>query len=305
MSIYLVCEGPTDGLDMRMLNLLIVNKLGREVLIEPVGGDGSVGSVASWLEERSRIQRSDGTWSRPQDRVYAVADRNYRSAKEAEQIWNHRSKRRWLWRRHEIENYLLDPRVVTEAFRSFDATGVRGAENLPRDEQVVFAQLQQLAQPMLDTHAGWLTYWHLNCLKNIEANDTRLLKPTDTMPPRSSPPKSRDEWLSYLRLEGLRLKQACAHLIEDSTFDESAVAQMYDGILARITQPDFFSSGQFLLDLGGHELMSALCAYINRKGVSHLSDSDLETELINALDRLYAPGFFVPDDFDELARRLI
>lgn len=102
MSIYLVCEGSTDGLDMRVLNLLIVNKLGREALIEPAGGDGSLGSVASWLEERSRIQRSDGTWSRPQDRVYAVADRNYRSAKEAEQIWNHRSQRRWIWRRHEI-----------------------------------------------------------------------------------------------------------------------------------------------------------------------------------------------------------
>jgi hypothetical protein len=28
-------------------------------------------------------------------------------------------------------------------------------------------------------------------------------------------------------------------------------------------------------------------------------------ELINALDRLYAPGFFVPDDFAELASRLI
>jgi len=98
MSIYLVCEGPTDGLDGRVLNLLIVNKLGREVQIEPVGGDGSLGSVASWLEERSRIQRSDGTWSRPQDRVYAVEDRNYRSAEEAGQTWNSRSPKRWMWR---------------------------------------------------------------------------------------------------------------------------------------------------------------------------------------------------------------
>ena len=98
MSIYLVCEGPTDGLDGRVLNLLIVNKLGREVQIEPVGGDGSLWSVASWLEERSRIQRSDGTWSRPQDRVYAVEDRNYRSTEEAEQTWNSRSPKRWMWR---------------------------------------------------------------------------------------------------------------------------------------------------------------------------------------------------------------
>jgi hypothetical protein len=145
----------------------------------------------------------------------------------------------------------------------------------------------------------------LNSLKNVEANDTRFLKPRDVTPPRTSPPRSRIEWVNYLCLECLRLKQACEHLIGDSTFDESAVAQAYDSFLTQITQPDFFSSGQFLLDLGGHELMSALCAYINRTGVPRLSNSDLETELINALDRLYAPDFFVPDDFAELARWLI
>jgi hypothetical protein len=200
----------------------------------------------------------------------------------------------------QVGNYLLDPRLVAEAFRSFDATGVRGAENLPRDDRMVFSVLQELARPMLEAHAGWLTYWHLNSRKNSE-----LQKPRDATLPGTSPPRSRDEWLSYLRLESLRLKHACEHLIGDSTFDESAIAQAYDGVLAKVTQPDFFSSGQFLLDLGGHELMLALCAQIKQMGVPRLSNSDLETELINALDRLYAPGFFVPDDFDELARRLI
>lgn len=66
MSIYLVCEGPHDGLDVRVLDLVIVQKLGRDVLVEPAGGDRSLGSVANYLEKRYRV------------RAFAVEDRNFR-----------------------------------------------------------------------------------------------------------------------------------------------------------------------------------------------------------------------------------
>jgi hypothetical protein len=49
----------------------------------------------------------------------------------------------------------------------------------------------------------------------------------------------------------------------DSTFDEPATVEKYDNVLSQVTRPDFLSSGQFLLDLGEHELMSTLCAHIN------------------------------------------
>ena len=51
--------------------------------------------------------------------------------------------------------------------------------------------------------------------------------------------------------------------------------------------------------------MSALCDHVNQSGVSRLSRSTLEEELIRALDRLYEPGLFEPDDFAQLAQRLI
>jgi hypothetical protein len=61
--------------------------------------------------------------------------------------------------------------------------------------------------------------------------------------------------------------------------------------------------------MGGHELMTALHNYLRANGFPHLSQSDLEIELLKALEQQYTPGYFVfdnqPDDFVELAQRLI
>jgi hypothetical protein len=305
MSVYLVCEGPADGLDVRVLDLVIAQKLKREVQIIPAGGERSLGSVASWLEERSRKPLPGGIMGSPQDRAYAVDDRDFRSLDDVEQIWQRPHQKRWVWRRHEIENYLLDPRLVADTFRALKAAHVRGADALPGDPDAVLRALQELARPMLEDHAGWLTYWHLVSHKR-SAVDTRLLWPDSPLQPASdSLYPGRAEWLDYLRSECVRLKDACKQMSEDVAFDELTIVEAYDRILSQVTHPDFLASGCFLLDLGGHELLSALCAYINQAGVARLSHSDLATELLNALDRLYEPGFFEPDDFAQLAEILI
>lgn len=46
MAVYLVCEGLTDGLDVRVLDLVITQKLGRAVQVIPVGGD--ISSRLGW-----------------------------------------------------------------------------------------------------------------------------------------------------------------------------------------------------------------------------------------------------------------
>jgi len=295
MNIYLVCEGPPDGLDVRVLNLVIAQKLGRDVLIEPAGGDRSLGSVADYLEKRYGA------------RACVIEDRNFRSLEEAERTWNQSKQRRWIWRRHEIENYLLDPRLVTEAFRSLQASGVRRADRLLdlNDEQSVAVLLQELAQPMIENHAGWLTYGRLVSHKRDTA-DTRLRRPAGSLPhsPGSLYP-GRAEWLAYLRSECRRLEDACEQVNRDQDLSDPAITATCDEILSRLAHPDFLTGGQFLIDLGGHELMSALCSRVNRSGVSHLSCADLQTELVEALDRLYRPGFFDPDDFAQLAEMLI
>ena len=305
MSVYLVCEGPADGLDIRVLDLMIAQKLNREIQIIPAGGVRSLGSVASWLEERSRKPLPDGTMGSPRDRAYVIEDRDFRSLEEVERTWQQPNRKRWVWRRHEIENYLLDPRLIVDAFNALKAARVRGADLLPGDIDVVFRDLREIARPMLEDHAGWLTYWNLVSYKRDTA-DTRLLWPDAPLQPSSgSSYPGRAEWLDYLRSECARMNEACKRLTEDVVFDGPAIADAYDRTLSQVVDSDFLASGRFLLDLDGHKLMSSLRMYINRTGVPRLSRSDLETELINALDRLYQPGFFERDDFSRLAERVV
>lgn len=110
--IYLICEGHRDGLDTRILNIVIALKLNRELIIQPAGGEESLGSVATYIEERGQ----------PNDQAFTIRDRNYRSLEEVEQSWIHPERKRFIWRRHEIENYLLDPDVIVEAFSVLNAT---------------------------------------------------------------------------------------------------------------------------------------------------------------------------------------
>ena len=244
MSIFLVCEGTADGLDVRVLDLIVAQKLNREIHIIPAGGERGLGSVASWLEERSRKPLPDGTMGSPRDRAYAIEDRDFCSLEEVERIWQRPDQKRWIWRRHEIENYLLDPRLIVDAFDALKAAHVRGADVLPGDLDVVRLVLQEIAQPMLEDHAGWLTYWHLVSHKRATA-DTRLLWPDSPLPPSlGSPYPGRVEWLDYLRSECTRMRESCKQLAGDVAFDEPAIVEAYDHVLLQITRPDFLASGR-------------------------------------------------------------
>ncbi len=300
-DIYLICEGPVDSLDVRVLDVIIAQALGKNVIIQPAGGEGSLGSVATYFEERSRRTRQDA----PTDRAYCIEDRDYRSRSEVEATWQVDKGKRFIWRRHEIENYLLDPRVVGGAFQSLWEDKVRGADRLPQTASEVDDLMQQLARPMVEHHVGWLTYRRLREKKN-EAVDTRFMWPDPPLKPSEDALyPGRKEWLDYLRSECSRAKGDCETFAGMAEFKAPNVTTLYDQILAEINQPDFFPSGQYLIDIKGKDLMSALCRYLNEQGLSRLSRIDLETELINSFERQYSPGFFDPDDFSELAARLV
>lgn len=113
---YLVCEGQPDGLDIQVLDLVIAQKFGRDVTIEAAGGDRSLGSVREYLSKRNRTPR-----------VLSIEDRNFHSRADAERTWTNPGAKGLMWRRHEIENYLLDPRLVADAFRALREDGIRGA----------------------------------------------------------------------------------------------------------------------------------------------------------------------------------
>lgn len=81
MAVQLVCEGPADGLDVRVLNIILAQKLACPVLILPFGGAASLGTVARWLEERvardcERLSQ-DATFNNP-ERCYDELAERYR-----------------------------------------------------------------------------------------------------------------------------------------------------------------------------------------------------------------------------------
>src|SRR5580693_6577259 len=98
-DVYLVCEGPTDGLDVRVLDALLAQKLGAYVRIEAAGGDKNLAGVRAYIEARGL------------GIALAIEDRNYRSREDSEATWS-ALKPKLVWHRHEIENYLLEPSVV-------------------------------------------------------------------------------------------------------------------------------------------------------------------------------------------------
>src|SRR5438128_46193 len=113
-NVYLICEGPGDGLDVRVLDKIIAQKLGKAVQISPAGGDRGLGSVAVYLEEQSKQRFGSKLIS---DQIFTIEDRNYKPWQKAVTSWNAGSNR-FIWHRHEIENYLLAPGVVAAAFDS-------------------------------------------------------------------------------------------------------------------------------------------------------------------------------------------
>lgn len=109
-----------------------------------------------------------------------------------------------------------------------------------------------------------------------------------------------------LQTETARLRTSCAAAIAEPALQANAIAARYQVLLAQYQAPVFLTSGDFLLDMGGHELMAALAAYLRGLGAPPgFTDRFQESELLGALVPIYQPGaIYQPDDFQELASRL-
>src|SRR4051794_15404601 len=91
------------GLDERVLDAIVIQHYNLGIFMASAGGDRGLGAVRAYLGSRS-----------PRDVAISTQDRNYRPQGLAQATWANPSGRSFIWRRHEIENYLLQPRVVLE-----------------------------------------------------------------------------------------------------------------------------------------------------------------------------------------------
>lgn len=305
---YLICEGPAHGVDLRVLDMIVAQRLcaGVNVKIVPSGGDSGLNAVRVHHEEKSRRVRTAGKkrgkLGPPDDTAFSIQDRNVRPRAEAEASWQLASNKSFIWRRHEIENYLLAPRVVLEAFNSLRTSpkyvNSPWVANLPVDESGMSSLLMDLARPLLENHAGELLRYELD----LSLKRSRAFSIGN--PGKSTQSWTKTQWLAHLHQEGQRIQSECAAVTTLPDLAPVAMNQQYDAIFARVADPQFLLRGEFLEEMGGHELMSALVMYLHSLGGRNISANELEEELVKAIGTTYQPGLYNPDDFAELAAKL-
>jgi len=299
---YLVCEGGPNSLDMRVLDALVTRHL--DVQIMPGAGENSIGSVRSWLEERSRPNLPDGSLGPAQDVAFAVFDRNYLSFDEAQKKW--KNPRHFVWLRHEIENYLLEPRVVFSAFSYVrKTTNQEWVKGLPATESAVRTLLEDLARPLLEEHAAQAVYFQIQldrrrtCPREPGLSEMFAGNPAGT--------SSRESWLNALLAACRQVSDGC-RTVAATAQEESdrQIREKYGEAVTQVTAPEFLSTGKFLCEMDGKRLLRSLATHLREQlGASKLSNDDFDQELVTALVREYQPNnLFKPDEFLEIAEKI-
>jgi hypothetical protein len=291
MAVHLVCEGGSTGLDNRVLDRLVIQYYNLSVQMAPSGGSGGLGAVRVYLLNRSSS-----------DVAISVEDRDYdRTQAQAHASWANLAARKYIWRRHEIENYLLHGRVVLALFDDYRAAGKLWAASLPASEPDVLILLRALAAPLLENHAGEVLRVELRDGSTAGGN----LQFGAIRPPASSGASVADQgaWVPALQHEAARLCRVCTTAAALPALQPAAITARYQALLGQFQAPAFLTSGDFLTDMGGHELMAALAAHLRGAGAPPgFTDSFLGEELLRVLTAIYQPGaIYQPDDFQELA----
>jgi hypothetical protein len=232
----------------------------------------------------------------------SIEDRDYRPGAIAQPTWANPAGRRFIWRRHEIENYLLHTRVVLELFHDFRAAGAAWANSLPGAEADVSALLRNLASPLLEDYAAEVLREEL--VRQVNAIGSLSFGPGRPAPVAGSPAPTQAQWLAALQHEATRLGQTCATVAAVPNLQPAAITARYTTLLGTFQDPDFLTTDEYLLNMGGKELLAALSRYLHSLGApGPLVNRD---ELADGLLRVMAPTYqpnslYQPDDFADLA----
>ena len=92
--------------------------------------------------------------------------------------------RHFMWRRHELENYLIEPRVVANCFKQLQP---HSRVTLPDTEDSARHWIRNLAQDLLEDQAGHRTSWELR----HQLHDTF---PTTSSRSQGNAIQNREEW---------------------------------------------------------------------------------------------------------------
>jgi hypothetical protein len=291
VAVHLVCEGHRQGLDERLVDAIVIQYHNLAVLTSPTGGSSGLGAVRAYLESRSA-----------NDVAVAVEDRNHSPLVTANATWVNHAGRSFVWRRHEIENYLLHPRVVLALFDELRAlAGLPWAAGLPANEADVDALLQTIAAPLLADHAG--EFFREELVRQINAVGSLSFSFGRPAPPAGAHVPGQPQWQTAFLQEATRLSRTCTAVAGLAPLQGAAITARYNALVTHYQQQAFLTSGDYLRDMGGHELLAGLSRHLHALGAgARFSQRVLANELLRLLSQMYHPNtLFQPDDFAELA----
>ena len=269
----LLCEGNSDE---RLLDRIFNT---RELKTQQVGGARNLRPAAAYLTRQNQL-------------VFTIQDRDFRPLSDAEECYDpNYANRHFMWRRHELENYLIEPRVVANCFKQLQQ---HSKIALPETEDSVRGWIKNLARDLLEDQAGRRTAWELH-------HQLRDTLPAAFSLFQGSAIQARKEWEKHLISEMKEIRSQVQRFEEFVQITDDDISQNYDANLQAFSAPNFLNTDGYLRDFGGHEMVQKIYqeACIN---VSRYRLQEFQTDLVESFVEEWNRdlSFLQPNDFDAL-----
>lgn len=270
----LLCEGDSDE---RLLDRIFNT---RELKAQQVGGARNLRPTAAYFTLQNQS-------------VFTIQDRDFRPTSEAEECYDpNYADRHFMWCRHELENYLIEPRVVANCFKQLQP---HSKIALPETEDSVRCWIKNLARDLLEDQAGRQTAWELH-------QQLYNTFPTISSISQGNAILSREEWQNRL-ITAMEEIRSQARRFEDFVQTTDAdILQNYEANLQVFSEPSFLDMDTHLKDFGGHEMVQKIYQEA-RIDVRHYGLQEFQTDLVESFVEEWNrdPSFLQPNDFEDLS----
>lgn len=289
--LWLVCEGEYD---VPVLTDVLTNVLASGIIPKPCGGQKSAPSAAAYLRKND-----------PNIVAAYLEDRDYRQRADAEQSYTN-GKPGFVWRRHAIESYLIEPAVIAQAFRSIQQEKAKYPSGtpawvtaLPTNETTIMDGLRESAMKRAPEEAVRMTIERI--WEDLSTTAGRVQKRWPSFAGIPTPDENRCR--AELVNETSRIIQMAQQSAQSPHLDPTAVENRYTAELARITQHDYIRDLKFLEEFHGKDLIPLFCEWLRSQFNAQLRRRTFELELVKTVGTVYQHNrlLYGTDDFLDLA----
>lgn len=267
---WLFCEGQTDAPVLKA----VFAALGYDVIAESTGGNP--GKIARWRTENGVTAAS-------------ISDRDYRPLEDCDASYK-KGSMKFRWRRHSIENYLLEPEVVSKAVenikRSLQAMPNPPicTEALPQgDLEAIRKELSEAAKQIIHKECGCFCVHGLwvdlkESLGRIQQRVPAMFTSAETA--------TMDECVTELQAEAARLMSVIKVASSANELKDSEIVHRYADQLMKLQQTNYWQDMTFLHEFHGKRLFGEVLQQLNRTYGFRPSPALFYAELTNAIESI-------------------